>query len=45
MNELKVKKILKNVLNFSEKDINKLDYLRKSLLKYNSKYNLISKST
>ena len=45
MNELKVKKILKNVLNFSEKDINNLDYLRKSLLKYNSKYNLISKST
>ena len=45
MNELKVKKILKNALNFSEKDINKLDYLRKSLLKYNSKYNLISKST
>ena len=45
MNELKAKKILKNALNFSEKDINKLDYLRKSLLKYNSKYNLISKST
>ena len=37
--------ILKNNLNFSEEDIHKLHIFRIELLKFNSKYNLISKST
>ena len=37
--------ILKNNLNFSEEDIHKLHIFRIELLRFNSKYNLISKST
>ena len=45
MNDDEVKQILLKDLNFSENDVNKLEVLKKSLLEYNSKYNLISKST
>ena len=45
MNEDDAKEILKNDLKCTENDIDKLEFLRISLLEYNSKYNLISKST
>ena len=45
MNDDEAKQILLKDLNFSENDVNKLEVLKKSLLEYNSKYNLISKST
>ncbi|MDB9743075.1 16S rRNA (guanine(527)-N(7))-methyltransferase RsmG [Pelagibacteraceae bacterium] len=45
MNDDEAKQILLKDLNFSENDVNKLEVLEKSLLEYNSKYNLISKST
>ena len=45
MDERKAKDILRNVLKFSDFDINKLEIFRKELLEYNSRYNLISKST
>jgi 16S rRNA (guanine527-N7)-methyltransferase len=45
MNEQEVKKILKNELKFSENDICNLEIFIKLLLEYNSRYNLISKST
>ena len=45
MNDDEAKQILLKDLNFSENDVSKLEVLKKSLLEYNSKYNLISKST
>jgi len=45
MNDDEVKKILLKDLKFTENDVSKLEVLKKSLLEYNSKYNLISKST
>ena len=45
MNDDEVKQILLKDLKFTENDVNKLEVLKKSLLEYNSKYNLISKST
>ena len=45
MNENIVIKILKNELKFSDKSINNLKIFHNYLLKYNNKYNLISKST
>ena len=44
MVEKEIEKILKN-LNFSKEDINKLLVFRDDVLKYNKKFNLISKST
>ena len=45
MNDDEVKQILLKDLKFTENDVNKLEVLKKSLLEYNSKYNLISRST
>ena len=45
MNEEEAKQILKNDLNFSENNINNLEIFRIMLIEYNTKYNLISKST
>ena len=45
MNDDEVKQILLKDLKFTENDVTKLEVLKKSLLEYNSKYNLISKST
>ena len=45
MNELKVTKILKNDLGFSNSSIEKIKKFNNYLLKYNKSYNLISKST
>ena len=45
MNDDEVKQILLKDLKFTENDVSKLEVLKKSLLEYNSKYNLISKST
>ena len=45
MNDDEVKKILLKDLKFTENDVSKLEVLKRSLLEYNSKYNLISKST
>ena len=45
MNDDEVKQILLKDLKFTENDVIKLEVLKKSLLEYNSKYNLISKST
>ena len=44
MNENEAKNLLKK-LNFTQKDIANLEVFQNSLLKYNKKYNLISKST
>ena len=40
MNDDEVKQILLKDLKFTENDVNKLEVLKKSLLEYNSKYNL-----
>ena len=45
MDEVKVKTILKNQLGFGDDIIRKLDKFVNAVLKYNLKYNLISKST
>ena len=45
MNDDEVKQILLKDLKFTENDVSKLEVLKRSLLEYNSKYNLISKST
>jgi 16S rRNA (guanine527-N7)-methyltransferase len=45
MNKEEVQYILSNQLNFSEDDLNKLSLFQIELLRYNRKYNLISKST
>ena len=45
MNELKVTQILKNDLGFSNSSIEKIKKFNNYLLKYNKRYNLISKST
>ena len=45
MNELKVIKILKNELGFSDSSIKKLKKFHNYLLEYNKRYNLISKNT
>ena len=45
MNELKVIQILKNDLGFSNSSIEKIKKFNNYLLKYNKRYNLISKST
>ena len=45
MNDDEAKQILLKDLKFTENDVSKLEVLKKSLLEYNSKYNLISKST
>ena len=45
MNDDEVKQILLKDLKFTENDVKKLEVLKRSLLEYNSKYNLISKST
>ena len=45
MNELKVTQILKNELGFSNSSIDKIKKYNNQLLKYNKRYNLISKST
>ena len=45
MNDDEVKQILLKDLKFTDNDVSKLEVLKKSLLEYNSKYNLISKST
>tara|TARA_B100000767_G_C19625143_1_gene475812 strand:+ start:239 stop:886 length:648 start_codon:yes stop_codon:yes gene_type:complete len=45
MNEDEAKKSLKNILNFSENDIERLDLFRSMLLEFNNKYNLISRKT
>ena len=45
MNNLEVRNILKNDLNFSENSLIKLEKFVAFLLKYNKKYNLISKNT
>jgi 16S rRNA (guanine527-N7)-methyltransferase len=44
MNENEAKNLLKK-LNFTQKDIDNLEVFKSSLLQYNNKYNLISKST
>ena len=41
----KVKEILVNELGFSNESLDKLNIFHNELLKYNEKYNLISKST
>jgi len=45
MNEQEAKEFLIKDLKFTEKDIDKLDIFRNSLLEFNTKYNLISRST
>ncbi len=45
MDESKVKEKLKNDFKFSNKALNNLSLFRDYLIKYNQKYNLISKST
>ena len=45
MNELKVTQILKNDLGFSNSSIDKIKKYNNQLLKYNKRYNLISKNT
>ena len=45
MNELKVIKILKDELGFSDSSIRKLNKFNNYLLEYNKRYNLISKKT
>ena len=45
MNELKVIKILKDELRFSDSSIRKLNKFNNYLLEYNKRYNLISKNT
>ena len=45
MNELKVIKILKDDLGFSDSSIRKLNKFNNYLLEYNKRYNLISKNT
>ena len=45
MDEIKVIKILKNELHFSNSSINKLKEFHNYLLEYNNRYNLISKKT
>jgi len=45
MNELKVIKILKDDLGFSDSSIRKLNKFHNYLLEYNKRYNLISKNT
>ena len=45
MNKEEVQSELLNKLNFSPDDINKLTLFHEELLKFNKKYNLISKST
>ena len=45
MSENEAKIYLKKTLNFSDSDFIKLDLFEKSLLKYNKRYNLISKNT
>ena len=45
MDELKVTEILKNELGYSNSSINKIKEFNTQLLKYNKRYNLISKST
>jgi len=45
MNEQEAKEFLTKDLKFTEKDIDKLDIFRNSLLEFNAKYNLISRST
>jgi len=45
MNELKVIKILKDKLGFSDSSIRKLNKFNNYLLEYNKRYNLISKNT
>ena len=45
MNEQEAKEFLIKDLKFTEKDIDKLDIFRNSLLEFNAKYNLISRST
>ena len=45
MNKEKVKTDLKNILKFTTEDLDKLQIFHDELLKFNKKYNLISKST
>ncbi len=45
MDEIKVLKILKNDLHFSNSSINKLKKFHNYLLEYNNRYNLISRNT
>ena len=45
MLEANARKLLKEDLNFTNADMNKLELFRKYLIEYNKKYNLISKST
>ena len=45
MSEEEAKKALKDVLKFTDNDLNRLEIFRILLLEYNIKYNLISKST
>ena len=45
MNKEKVETDLKNILKFSTEDLDKLQIFHDELLKFNKKYNLISKST
>ena len=45
MSEKEAKIYLKKTLHFTDSDFIKLDLFEKSLLKYNKKYNLISKNT
>ena len=45
MNKEKVKTDLKNILKFTTEDLDKLQISHDELLKFNKKYNLISKST
>ena len=45
MDEEEAKEMLKSNLQFTKDDIDKLEKFKNSLLEYNAKYNLISKST
>ena len=45
MSEEEALKVLKNQLNFDNNDISKLEIFKSYLVEYNSRYNLISKST
>ena len=45
MSEDEAKELIKNSLKFSNDDISKLSTFRSMLLDYNTRYNLISKST
>ena len=45
MSEDEAKELLKKELKYSDQDIKNLEFFRKSLLDYNSKYNLISRNT